>query len=353
MSDRFLPSRRHVVAGLGGVLATPFIWRRASAATQLVIRTTGGVYDDIMRRSVYDAFSKATGIEVVTAPAPMSKLIAMYKAGGAEFDVIDTGDGGLLNLERLGALTPIAYDSWKYGKPDEIIKELRFPCRVGNFVYATVAVYSTQSFPSKHPRNWAEFWDTKTFPGPRTLPDMASGQPPFEFALIADGVAPDKLYPLDLDRAFHALTRIRDSVPKFWDTGALSAQLLTDKEAVLGALWNGRVQTIIDKGAPIAIEWNQNMIQVQAYGIPKASRHPEAAQLFVDFASQAAVQVGYAKDLRYGPSNIKAYDLLPPDLLAILPGGPRYRDMGFYQKIDWWEDNRDSVNRMWSSWILG
>ena len=124
MSDRFLPSRRHVVAGLGGVLATPFIWRRASAATQLVIRTTGGVYDDIMRRSVYDAFSKATGIEVVTAPAPMSKLIAMYKAGGAEFDVIDTGDGGLLNLERLGALTPIAYDSWKYGKPDEIIKEL-------------------------------------------------------------------------------------------------------------------------------------------------------------------------------------------------------------------------------------
>ncbi len=338
---------------LAGALATPFIWRKAQAAQQLVIRTTGGVYDDIMRRSVYTDFTKATGIEVVTAPAPMTKLIAMYKAGGAEFDVIDTGDGGLLTLERLGALAPIDYDSWKYGKPDEIIKELKFSHRVANFVYATVSVYNKDSFGAKHPQSWAEFWDTKAFPGPRTLPDMASGQPSLEFALLADGVPMDKLYPLDLPRAFKALTRIRASVPKFWDTGALSAQLLSDKEVVLGALWSGRVQTIIEKGAPLGIEWNQNMIQVQAYGVPKNTRDMKAAQLFVDFASQASAQVGYAKDLRYGPSNSKAYDMLPKDLLEIMPGGPKYREMGFYQNITWWEDNRDRVNKAWSAWILG
>jgi putative spermidine/putrescine transport system substrate-binding protein len=338
---------------LATVLATPFIWRPARAAQQIVVRTTGGVYDDIMRRSVYNDFTKATGIEVVNASAPMTKMIAMYKAGGAEYDVIDTGDGGLLTLERLGALQPIDYASWKYGKPDEIIKELKFPYRVANFVYATVSVYNTQTFPAKHPTNWVEFWDTKAFPGPRTLPDLASGQAPLEFALIADGVAPDKLYPMDLDRAFKALTRIRSSIPKFWDTGALSAQLLSDKEVMLGALWSGRVQTIIDKGAPLAIEWNQNMIQVQAYGIPKNTRDSKAAQLFVDFASQASAQIGYARDLRYGPSNMKSYDMLPQELLQIMPGGPKYREMGFYQDITWWEDNRDRVNKAWSSWILG
>jgi putative spermidine/putrescine transport system substrate-binding protein len=328
---------------LAGALAAPFVWRKAQAAQQIVIRTTGGVYD----------FTKATGIEVVTAPAPMTKLIAMYKAGGAEFDVIDTGDGGLLTLERLGALAPIDYGSWKYGKPDEIIKELKFPYRVANFVYATVNVYNKETFAAKHPQSWAEFWDTKAFPGPRTLPDMASGQPGLEFALLADGVPADKLYPMDLPRAFKALTRIRSSVPKFWDTGALSAQLLSDKEVVLGALWSGRVQTIIDKGAPLGIEWNQNMIQVQAYGVPKNTRDMKAAQLFVDFASQASAQVGYSKDLRYGPSNIKAYDMLPKDLLEIMPGGQKYREMGFYQDINWWEDNRDKVNKAWSAWILG
>ena len=338
---------------LAGALATPMIARRARAAQQLVIRTTGGVYDDIMRRSVYTGFTAATGIEIVTAGAPMTKLLAMYKAGGAEFDVIDTGDGGLLTLERMGALTPIDYAGWKHGKPDEIIKELRFPYRVANFVYATAMVYSKAAFPTKHPTSWSAFWDSKAFPGARTLPDMASGQPPLEFALLADGVPADKLFPLDLDRAFKSLTRIRDSVPKFWDTGALSAQLLAGKECVLGALWSGRAQTLIDGGAPLAIEWNQNMIQVQAYGIPKNTRNMAAAQLFVDYASTAQAQLGYAKDLRYGPSNSKAYEMLPKDLLEIMPGGPKYREIGFYQQIDWWEDNRDRVNKAWSNWVLG
>ena len=353
MSRPTIRRRQVLGAAIAGSLAAPMLPRRAHAAQQLVVRTTGGVYDDIMRRSFYDDFTKATGIEVVTVGAPMTKLIAMYKAGGAEFDVIDTGDGGLLTLERMGALLPIDYAGWKYGKPDDIIKDLRFPYRVANFVYATVMVYNKDSFAAKHPQDWAQFWDTKAFPGPRTLPDMASGQPPLEFALIADGVAPDKLYPIDLPRAFKALTRIRSSVPKFWDTGALSAQLMSDKEVVLGSLWSGRVQAIIDKGAPLGIEWNQNMIQVQALGIPKNTKDPKAAQLFVDFAMQATAQTGYAKDLRYGPSNAKSYDMLPKDLLAIMPGGPKYREIGFYQDINWWEDNRDKVNKAWSAWVLG
>ena len=347
------PTRRRALTVLGGALATPAILRGARAADRLVVRTTGGAYDDIMRSSVYDGFTKATGIEIVTAPSPMSKLIAMYKAGSAELDVIDTGDGGLLTLERIGALAPIDYASWTFAKPDEIIPELRLPTRCANFVYATVSVANTKTFPGKRPASWAEFWDTKTFPGPRTLPDMASGQAPLEFALLADGVPKDKLYPLDVPRALKSLTRIRESVPKFWDTGALSAQMMSDSEAVLGGLWNGRVQTIIDKGAPLAIEWNENMIQVQAYGIPKNTRNMAAAQRFVDYAGQAAPQAAYSKVLRYGPANVKAYDMLEPELLANMPGGARYRAMGFYQDINWWEDNRDRVNQAWNAWALG
>ena len=129
--------------------------------------------------------------------------------------------------------------------------------------------------------------------------------------------------------------------------------MLTDKEVVLAGLWNGRVQTVIDKGAKLAVEWNQNMIQVQSYGIPKGARNPEGAQLFVDFASQPGPQASYARELHYGPSNTRGYDLLPKELLDSLPGGPRYREMGFYQDIAWWEDNRDRVNRAWSNWVLG
>ena len=169
-----------------------------------------------------------------------------------------------------------------------------------DLVLATVSVYNKETYAAKHPQNWAEFWGTKAFPGPRALPNMVSGQPALEFALLADGVAPGKLYPVDLPRAFKALTRIRASVPKFWDTGALSAQLLSDKEVMLGARWSGRVQTIIDTGAPLAIEWNQNTIQIEAYGMPKNTRDMKPDQLFVDFTSQASAQAGYSKDLATG-----------------------------------------------------
>ena len=170
---------------------------------------------------------------------------------------------------------------------------------------------------------------------------------------MADGVPMDKLYPLDVDRAFKAMDRIRSAVPKFWDTGALSAQMMADKEVVLGALWNGRVQAMADKGAPVAIEWNQNQILAEAYGIPKSTRNMKGAQLFIDFALQPEPGAVYAKELHYGPFNQKSYKLLPKDVADSMPGGPAHRAQGFLVDNVWWEDNRDRINKRWSAWMLG
>ena len=51
------------------------------------------------------------------------------------------------------------------------------------------------------------FWDAKSFPGQRSVrkhPIYA-----LEMALIADGVPMDKLYPLDVDRAFKKLEQLK------------------------------------------------------------------------------------------------------------------------------------------------
>lgn len=346
-------SRRGFIAAAGATVASPWVWRRpAYAAGQVLVRTPGGVYEDIMRKAVYDPFTKETGIQVVPVASTVAKLIAMFKAGNVELDVIDTGDNPLLTLERMGALLPIPYDEWKWGKPDEIMPELKQKYRVGNFVYSSVMAYNTQVFPTgKHPKSWAEFWDVKTYPGPRMLADFASGNVNFEFALLADGVPLDKLYPIDMDRAFKSLTRLRPSIRKFWDTGALSAQMLADKEVVAGSIWSGRVQTVIDKGSPLAIEWNENMIQVQAYGIFKDAKNLDNAKKFVDFAAQADRQVEYGIPLRYGPANLKAYDKLPKEIVDNMPGAPKYRDKSFYLNIEWWENNREAVSKAWSKWL--
>jgi len=350
-----VPSRRRFLTLSGAVLAAPFVIAGpARAAGQVIVRTPGGAYDDIMRRHVYDPFTKETGITVTPVAATVAKLLAMFKANNVELDLIDTGDGPLVTLERMGALAPIDYGSWKWSKPEDVGAEYRHETRVANFVYSTVLSYNKGTFPDgKYPKGWAEFWDAEKFPGPRMLADMATGQPDLEFALIADGVPRDKIYPIDIDRAFKSLSRIRPHIRKFWDTGALSAQMLSDQEVVLGSIWNGRLQTLIDKGAPLGLDWTENMIQVQALSVFKGSPNAANAQKLIDFMMQPEVQAKYSQDLQYGPTNQKAFDSIPAAHVERMPGGPNSKQLGFMRDVGWWESNRDKVNRTWSRWILG
>jgi putative spermidine/putrescine transport system substrate-binding protein len=50
----------------------------------------------------------------------------------------------------------------------------------------------------------------RRFPGPRSLRNHPVDN--LEFALLADGAAMDKLYPIDMDRAFRKLDEIRQHV---------------------------------------------------------------------------------------------------------------------------------------------
>lgn len=338
---------------LGSALAIPVVSRAHAQGGEVIVRNPGGAYDDAMRKFVYDPFTKATGIRVTTVVATAAKLLAMFRANNVELDLIDAGDSVLEQLRRQGALAEIDYASWKLVKPEDIDTAVRLPTRVGNLLYCSVLGYSKEAFPNGHPKSWAEFWDAQKFPGPRTLADMATGSPNVEFALLADGVPMDKLYPIDMDRAFKSLSKIRPAIRKFWDTGALSAQMLSDKEVVLGSFWNGRVQVLIDKGAPLGIEWNQNMIEVQAVGIFKDAKNRGNAQRLAEYMLQPEIQAEYCKMLTYGPTNAKTVPLIAPDQLARMPGSPASKAVGFYKDIAWWEDNRDRVNRVWSRWILG
>ena len=298
------PTRRKLLVGGAAALAAPYLWSRpARAAGQVVVRNPGGAWDETQRRYAYDPFTKETGIEVVVVASTITKMLAMVKSGNAELDVADAGFEGLVTLDRTGALAPIDYAGWKYTDPKDIPEEYVTPTMVGLALYATVLGYNKEAFPGgKQPKSWAEFWDAVRFPGARMLEDMAAGTPNLEFALIADGVPMDKVYPIDIDRAFKSLSRIKPHIKKFWDTGALSAQMLADKEIVLGSIWNGRLQAIADKGAPVAIEWNQHMLSAEA--------------------------------------------------VAKLPGSKEQLKRSFLQDIDWWDQNRAKVNSVWSKWIL-
>jgi putative spermidine/putrescine transport system substrate-binding protein len=353
MMERIGPTRRGLLLGATGALAMPAIRARA-ASGRVVVRSLGGAYQDAMAAAIHKPFTAATGIEVVSIPSTAAQVLAMVKAGHVQLDVMDAGSTTQIALQGSGALADIDYAGFKLTNPADIHDNVRTPTMVGNLFFATVMVYDTRTYSAAHhPKSWAEFWDAKTFPGARTLADQSSGAAELEFALLADGVAKDKIYPVDLDRAFASLSRIRPAIVKWWQTGAQSAELMENKDAVLGGLWNGRAQDLIDKGAPLAIEWNEAKRQVQALSIVKNAPNAANAQRFVDFALQPRVQADIATRIAYGPTNKQAMQYVPAAAAQKLPSENAHYASGFDQDAAWWGANLAKVGTRWQAWVLG
>lgn len=348
--------RRALIAATAATAATltlPWLAARAQGK-QVVVRTGGGGYDEAKRASVYEPFTKETGIEIVLVAANQTKMLALARSGASDIDVYDTNDETLLQLERAGGLAPIAYASLRYTDPNDLDAVLRKPAFVGHSYFATLLGYNTKHFaPGSEPKSWAEFWDLKRYPGPRALPNPALGEPTLEFALLADGVPMDKLYPLDVERALKKLAEIRGSVVKFWEAGAMSVQLLVDAEATLVGLWNTRLYEARGKGAPVEAQWNQNQAALVAFGINAKARNPESARVFVDYCLSAPTQTRWMQAVTAMPANRKAQAAASPSLRDPASGKLWVNSHGFMRDYVWWADNRQRVADRWQRWVMG
>jgi putative spermidine/putrescine transport system substrate-binding protein len=285
-------------------------------------------------------------INVVT-----SKLLAMVEANKIELDLLDRNEIAALILRKRGALLPIDYKDFKFTNPEDIASVSR-PDMCPYCSQASVIVYNTDVFRGdNHPRSCADVWDTQRFPGPRIFQSFDIGFAELEFALLADGVPIDKLYPLDVDRAFKSLSRIKPSVVQFYDTGGTQLAMYSSKEAVTGSGYNGRIQPGIDNKQPVGIEWNQANIQYQIMAILKGCPNEANARKFLDFALQPQMQAEFAKYIPYGPTNKQAMKYISREVAAKLP--TNYLDRAFVLDVQWWADNRSRVGEIWSKWILG
>jgi putative spermidine/putrescine transport system substrate-binding protein len=120
---------------------------------------------------------------------------------------------------------------------------------VGNVALATGLAYRKDKFPGGGPKSWADFWDVKRFPGNRSLYNRSFTA--MSYALLADGVAPDKLYPMDMDRAFRKLGEIKPHIKVWWTQANQSQQLIRDGEVDMIAMWNARANELAEQGVPL------------------------------------------------------------------------------------------------------
>jgi len=348
-------TRRALLAGAAATAATPFAAPFAARAqgandlkgTTVVFASWGGAYQDAEKAAYCEPFEKATGAKVVQdGPMNPAKFRAMIASGAPDWDVADITGGFLEVGIKDGLFEKIDTKLVNTGRIDpRFVSEYG----VGCIVWSSNLGYSTTAFPNGAPKTWADLFDLKKFPGKRTLQDSPTAS--LEVALLADGVAPDKLYPLDVDRAFKKLDQIKNQTV-FWTTNSQSQQLFVDREVTAGIILNGRVYDAAQKGAKIALSWEQNIQQVDYLVVPKGSRNRAAAMRLIDTMTVAENQAKVANLIAYSPTNSEAFKSIDPKLEPWLCTTPKNTKKGFVLSQPYWRDHLKDLTERWTAWKL-
>jgi len=344
-------NRGIVALALAVTLAGP-AWAETAPPkpARIVVNASGGAQEAGSRKAFYEEFERRTGIKVVaTSPPNFAKLVAMVRAGNIEWTVTELDIEEAIRAEQMGLLEPI---------DDAVVDRSSFPREArqrkyvfSRAVYSTVMGYRTDAWPAgKGPQSWKDFWDTAKFPGPRSMQNRPVDN--LEFALLADGVAPDRLYPLDVDRAYRKLDAIKKNVTVWWKTGAQSAQLLIDKEVVLGTAWNGRYFAAIAKGAPLHVEWNQGSLKESAFVIPKGATDAYWGQRLFAVMTEAKLQAIYANYATYPGLNLDSVQYTDPKIAPNLPTHPNNLHRQFWQNAQWWAEHGAAMEERWAKWVI-
>lgn len=320
----------------------------------LVIATTGGLMETTLEKFFYAPFAEKFDVEIVPfaveVPDQWARIEGMKRSGNYEFDVVTATDPDLIShqdeLMKLDcdALTNIK----KYGT-----EEACQPYGVARTMGGMIIVYNTKTFPNGGPKDWKDFYDVKKFPGPRGLPDTGDRDwwvP--ATALLADGVPADKLFPLDLDRAYRKLDEIRPSVRVWWKTGDQSQQIMRSGEVVMQMMYSGRALQVVKEGHPAAMVWGGAIRDLGYMAILKNAKSPKAALAYVDFFyANYEKHPDFMRTLNYGTLSTKALDMLKPEERKLYATYPENFKQLVKPDYKWIGDNRAMLRDRWTSWL--
>lgn len=356
------PKLRRMVGGLFSLVAAITLMMQTTAYGQdvpeklkgsgeVVVTSGGGTWEEAQRKAFFDPFTGDTGIKVVLVPEDHAKLLASVKVGQPEADITSVAGGQLAGFVNKDAVEPIDYSFFDQATLDNIPEAMKAKNGVGALLYSIAVAFNTKKFPdpSNQPKNWADLYDTAKFPGRRALPKcekLVDGGL-LEGALMADGVPLDKVYPIDMDRAFKKVAELKPSVGRWWVAGADAPQSLIDGEVDIAAAYNGRIFGAQKQGAPLALSWEQSLLQYDYWVVMKNSPNKENAAKFLAYISRPGPQAAFAEAISYGPVNKAAFDLVPKEMLSILPGAPELAKVQLFQNYEWWNETGADGRTNW------
>ncbi|HUF55734.1 MAG TPA: ABC transporter substrate-binding protein [Thermohalobaculum sp.] len=328
----------------------------AAQDRELTVASWGGAYQDAQREAWFKPAEEELGITIrEDTTSGIQDIRAQVMSGAVTWDVVQQGPNTCIKLEEEGLLEPIGLDEMDVeGVPEDVKSEYW----IGNMTYGTVLGWRTniEEWGGKTPAGWADLYNFEEFPGPRSM--RRHPQYNLEAALIADGVPPAEVYDAlatseGVDRAFAKMEELKPHVVSWWPSGAGSAQLVVDGEADMIGLWNGRIQTALEAGAPYEYTFDEQILISDCWMIPKGAPNADLAREFIAYTMKPDVQARLPNEINYAPANEDAYDtgIIDEAVLEILPTAPGNVENSIRFDAQWWADNMDELTRRFDLFI--
>ncbi|WP_217136254.1 ABC transporter substrate-binding protein [Leucobacter chinensis] len=310
----------------------------------------GGVFQDAQNAAM-ESFEADSGVRLLSdGPTEYSKVKAQVDSANVNWDVVDAdivwaaaqcGEDGLFMDLDLSIVDISNIQN----------QELVGDCFVPAMQYGSLFVYNTDKYDDE-PQGWQDFFDVEKYPGKRAINGEPGDVGPgiIEAALLADGVKPEDLYPLDAERALAKLDTIRDHLI-FWTTGAESQQMVESGEADMVHIWSGRAYGAIENGAPYAPVWNQAFVVNDAIGVPKGVKNPKASMAWLNYYLGAKAQEIMAEESSYSPIHADAKPNFSENAKKFDVARPEIAEQMVTTDPQWWADNFDEQAELWANWL--
>jgi putative spermidine/putrescine transport system substrate-binding protein len=307
------------------------------AQDSITVSSWGGSYQEAQSKAFFQPAAQALGITIKEDTTNGLADVRLQVTGNAvKWDLAELGADECARGTREGLFEKLDYSVIDASGIDpKLVRE----DWVGITYYSVVLIYNTKTYGENGPKTWADFWDVEKFPGRRALGNFPTET--LTVAALADGVPLDKVYPLDMDRAFAALERIKPHIAVWWDSGGQAMQLMKDGEVDMASIWNGRASTLVAEGAPVSYSYDQGVFNPDCMVIPKGSKNKDLAMKALAAFVSPDLQANLPLYIGNGPVNLKAFETgkIPADRQAAIVSAPENVKKQLLLDFDYWADH--------------
>lgn len=298
----------------------------ASAQTTLYVGSFGGSTEQLFREKVIPPFEAKHNVKVVYVPGNSTDTLAKLAAqkGKQDLSVALIDDGPMYQAVEQKLCAPIA--------DAPVLKDIYPNARmignrsIGVGFIATGLAYNKDVFKKNGwaaPTSWADLSDPK-YKGKVVIPPITNGYGLLTLVMTArmNGGGEEKI-----DPGFDAVQKkIAPNVLAWEGSPGRMAQMLQTGEAGLVVWGNGRVQAVIDQGAPVEFVYPKEGAIALMTAICVVEGAPQSAlgQTFLQYVLSPEVQAQLADKQGWGPVNKSTK--IPPEIASRVVFGPEKVD---------------------------